>query len=128
MPKNDLAAALQKLQQEIEDLKSVRDIEELQQRYVRDLADRNWSRVADAYTDDARCDIRQHGVHKGKEAILGMFKTDLEDVDKSRDAYVLSSPSITVSGDTAYVELLWYRFHSEFRQALRMMRIWSRRL
>jgi hypothetical protein len=81
--------------------------------------------VASAYADDAICDIRLHGKHKGQDAIAGMFKSDLEDVVKSRDGYILSSPSIKVTGDTAYGEWTWHRLQCEFRTSFGMMRVWG---
>lgn len=118
-------AAVQDLQRKVEDLESAKAIERLQQQYVRDLGDRNWAGVAAAYSDDAVCDIRMHGVHTGRDSIAGMFKTDLEEVVKSRDGYVLSSPSITVNGDEAYGEWTWHRFQCEFRTSFGMMRVWG---
>lgn len=125
MTDTDLTSTLAELQQQVAELTAVREIEQLQQQYVRDLADRNWAGVADAYADDAICDIRQHGVHQGKDAILGMFQTDLEGIVTSQDGYVLSSPSITVTGDTAYGEWIWHRFQCEFRTSFGMMRVWG---
>src|SRR5699024_11005717 len=125
MSVEDQEAILKQLMKQVDELTSVREIESLQQQYVRDLADRDWAGVADAYAEDATCDIRNHGVHYGKDAILGMFKNDLQDVVKSRDAYILSSPDIVVTGDTAYGEWVWHRFQCEFRTAFGMMRVWG---
>jgi ketosteroid isomerase-like protein len=125
MTEEDLIAAVRELQRKVDELESIKEIEQLQQQYVRDLADRNWAGVATAYADDAVCDIRLHGKHKGRDAIAGMFKSDLQDVVKSRDGYVLSSPSITVSGDAAYGEWTWHRMQCEFRTSFGMMRVWG---
>lgn len=125
MNDTELAEGLADLRRRIDALESVRAIEKLQQQYVRDLGDRNWAGVARAYAEDAVCDIRHHGVHKGQDAIAGMFQEDLADVVKSQDAYILSSPSITVSGDTAYGEWTWHRMQCEFRTSFGMMRIWG---
>jgi len=125
MIQEDLIAAVRELQRKVDELESVKEIEQLQQQYVRDLADRNWTGVASAYADDAVCNIRLHGKHQGREAIAGMFKSDLDGVVTSRDGYVLSSPSITVSGDAAYGEWTWHRMQCEFRTSFGMMRVWG---
>ncbi|MGO2112400.1 MAG: nuclear transport factor 2 family protein [Pseudoclavibacter sp.] len=122
---DELAARLETLESKIDELTSVQQIHELQQTYLRDLSDRNWDGVALAYADDAVCDIRQHGVHRGIESIRGMFATDLSPVVKSKDAYMLTSPRITVDGDTAYGEYVWHRFVCEFRTSFGMQRIWG---
>lgn len=121
----DLAERVAKLESRLDEQVSIQEIQRLQQKYLRDLSDRNWDAVADAYTDDAVCDIRQHGRHQGREEITAMFASDLQPVVKSKDAYILSSPSITVTGDTAYGEYVWHRFVCEFRTAFGMMRIWG---
>lgn len=120
-----LVQRLESLESKFDELNSVKEIEQLQQRYFRDLSDRNWDGVARAYADDAVCDIRQHGRHEGIEEIRSMFSAELEPVVKSKDAYMLTSPSVTVTGDTAYGEFVWHRFVCEFRTAFGMMRIWG---
>ena len=57
--------------------------------------------MSSAYTEDALCDIRHHGVHRGREAIDAMFARDLVPVVQSNDGYILSSPDIVVDGDSA---------------------------
>jgi len=120
-----LVERLEQMERRLEDLTSVQEIERLQNQYVNDLADRNWAGVANAYAEDAVCDIRNHGRHQGRKNIAAMFSTDLEDVVKSRDGYILSSPSITVNGDSAYGEWTWHRFQCEFRTSFGMMRVWG---
>ncbi|GAB3616671.1 hypothetical protein GCM10027416_12280 [Okibacterium endophyticum] len=121
----EILARLNALEKRVDELDSIRAIEKLQQQYVRDLGDRNWQGVADAYAEDAVCDIRQHGRHAGRDSIAEMFAEDLETVVKSRDGYILSSPSITVDGDEAYGEWVWHRFQCEFRTSFGMMRVWG---
>ena len=121
----ELLQRLELLEGQVRDLTAIKEIETLHQQYVKDLADRNWAGVANAYAEDAVCDTRNHGRHHGREGIAAMFATDLEDVVKSRDGYVLSSPSITVTGDTAYGEWTWHRFQCEFRTSFGLMRVWG---
>ncbi|MQA08922.1 MAG: hypothetical protein GEU98_10330 [Pseudonocardiaceae bacterium] len=116
---------LKELERQVDELRSVQEITDLQHRYVRSLAARDWMAVAEEYTEDAVCDIRMHGVHVGREAIKEMFRSELEHVVTSRDGYILSSPSITVNGDEAYGEWTWVRLQCEFRTAFGMMRVWG---
>lgn len=120
-----LTARLDALETELHDLTAAKEIQELQQKYLRDLSDRNWDGVAEAYADHAVCDIRQHGRHEGRDEIMSMFSAELQPVVKSKDAYMLSSPNITVNGDRAYGEFVWHRFVCEFRTAFGMMRVWG---
>ena len=54
-----------------------------------------------------------------------MIGDELAPVVKSKDGYVLSSPTITVDGDTAYGEFIWHRFICEFRTSFGLMRVWG---
>lgn len=121
----ELLERLEAMERKLDELSSVREIERLQQRYLRDLSDRNWEGLSEAYAEDAICDIRQHGRQQGRESIKAMISSDLAPVVKSRDAYMLSSPDITVDGDTAYGEFVWHRFVCEFRTSFGMMRVWG---
>ncbi len=116
---------LRDLERQVDELRSVQEITDLQSAYVRNLADRDWTAVAEAYTDDAVCDIRMHGVHVGREAIDEMFRSELENVVTTRDGYVLCSPSIRVEGDLAHGEWTWIRLQCEFRTAFGLMRVWG---
>lgn len=109
----------------VERLESVQQILALHNDYVRALAERDWDRVANCYTQDAHCDIRHHGVHRGRDEIRGMFANDLENVVRTKDGYILSSPVINVDGDTATGEWIWHRFQSDFHTALGTMRVWG---
>jgi hypothetical protein len=116
---------LRDLERQVDELRSVQEITDLQSAYVRNLADRDWTAVAEAYTDDAVCDIRMHGVHVGREAIQEMFRSELEGVVTTRDGYILCSPSIRVDGDQAHGEWTWIRLQCEFRTAFGLMRVWG---
>ncbi|MDX2376367.1 nuclear transport factor 2 family protein [Microbacterium sp. LRZ72] len=113
------------LLERVDRLESVQAITKLHNDYVRNLAVRNWSAVADAYTHDAICDIRHHGVHKGRDAIEEMFTQDLLPVVHSKDGYILSSPNITVDGDTAHAIWTWHRLQADFKTSLGWTRIWG---
>lgn len=120
-----LLGRLEEMERKLDELESAQQIQRLQQRYLRDLSDRNWEGVAQAYAEDAICDIRQHGRKQGRESIMAMMDSELAPVVQSRDAYMLSSPDITVNGDKAYGEYVWHRFVCEFRTSFGMMRVWG---
>lgn len=111
----------------VEKLEAGQEIARLHQRYVRDLAARDWDAVAGAYTEDAVCDIRHHGVHVGREAIRAMFDAELGPVVLTKDGYILSSPDIVVADDatTASGTWTWHRFQADFRTSRGLMRVWG---
>ncbi|GGH45762.1 nuclear transport factor 2 family protein [Microbacterium album] len=125
MTTQNTEAQIAELLERIDRLESIQAITKLHNDYVRNLAARNWSAVAAAYTEDAICDIRHHGVHVGREAIDGMFAEELLPVVHSKDGYILSSPNITVDGDTAHAIWTWHRLQADFKTALGVMRIWG---
>ncbi|MQA85256.1 MAG: hypothetical protein GEV03_11680 [Streptosporangiales bacterium] len=92
---------LDEIERRLRVLEDIKEIEYLQHRYVRCLADRDWQGCVDCYADDAVCDIRTHGVKRGKKEIEQLILGELASMVKSRDAYVLSSPIIHVDGDRA---------------------------
>ena len=127
MPTLHTSLSLEELSRRIERLESAEAISRLHQNYVRDLASRNWDAVAAAYTDDAVCDIRHHGVHVGRQAIREMFGAELEGVVLAKDGYILSSPDITVSedGESASGVWTWHRLQADFRTTWGPMRVWG---
>lgn len=125
MPTSSQNQLLEELLIRVDRLESVQQISALHNDYVRALAARDWNRVADFYTDDAHCDIRHHGVHRGRDEIRKMFADDLEAVVRTKDGYILSSPVIHVDGDTATGEWIWHRFQSDFHTALGTVRVWG---
>jgi ketosteroid isomerase-like protein len=114
-------ARLEARLQVLEDVKSLHD---LHVRYVRALADRDWEVVLDCYASDAVCDLRLHGVLRGREQIREMLG-ELAGIVQSRDAYVLSSPEIEVDGDRAFGIWTWHRHQCEFRTAFGYQRVWG---
>lgn len=113
------------LLERVDRLESVQEITKLHNDYVRNLAARKWDAVAEAYTEDALCDIRLHGEHKGRDSIKNMFSEELLPVVHSNDGYILSSPNITVEGETAYGTWTWHRLQADFKTSLGWMRVWG---
>lgn len=120
-----LVERLERMERRLEDLTSVQEIEKLQNQYVTDLHGPELGRRRERLRGGCRLRHPQPRTPPGRENIAAMFSTDLEDVVKSRDGYILSSPSITVNGDSAYGEWTWHRFQCEFRTSFGMMRVWG---
>jgi ketosteroid isomerase-like protein len=125
MNHEDLTRHLIALERRVENLESAQAIATLHHKYIRDLAARDWQAVASAYTEDAVCDIRHHGVHRGRDAIGAMFTKELIPVVHSNDGYILSSPDIVVDGDTGRATWTWHRLQADFKTSLGMLRVWG---
>lgn len=125
MNHEDLTRHLIALERRVENLESAQAVAALHHKYIRDLAARDWRAVASAYTEDALCDIRHHGVHRGREAIDAMFTKDLVPVVQSNDGYILSSPDIVVDGDSARATWTWHRLQADFKTSIGMLRVWG---
>ena len=125
MNHEDLTRHLIALERRVENLESAQAVAALHHKYIRALAARDWRAVASAYTEDALCDIRHHGVHRGREAIDAMFTKDLVPVVQSNDGYILSSPDIVVDGDSARATWTWHRLQADFKTSIGMLRVWG---
>jgi uncharacterized protein (TIGR02246 family) len=93
-------------------LQSVEDIEAIKQlhrRFTRAVADRYFGTLSAFFTDDAVIDMRRHGETVGRSAIKEHFD-GMEAQPLAGAGYVLSSPDIEVTGDTASGEWTWHRF------------------
>lgn len=118
-------ARLAALERRLQTLEDVQQIQELQARYVRALGDREWETLLDCYARDAVCDVRLHGVLRGREQIAKLVLEELPAAVRTRDGYILSSPMIEVDGDRATGEFTWHRHVCEFQTAFGTMRVWG---
>ena len=82
---------------------------DLHRGFTRAVADRLFATLSGFFTEDAVIDMRRHGETSGRDAIQrhfdGMAAIPLEGA-----GYVLSSPVIEVTGDTASGRWTWHRF------------------
>jgi hypothetical protein len=120
-----LEARLAALESQVHELRSVQEIQQLHHTYIRCLADRDWQGCVDCYAEDAVCDIRSHGIKQGRQEIAEMILGELAPMVKSHDAYMLTSPNISVAGNHATGEWTWHRFQCEFRTGVGWMRVWG---
>jgi hypothetical protein len=127
-PTNDeLAARVEELESRLRRLDDIDAIKSLHRRYIRKLADRDWTGMADFFTEDAVTDIRWHGRTESKQQLVEEVFDELHVLARSHDGYVLSSPVIEVEpgADLAYGEWTWHRHICEFRTTGGYMRVWG---
>jgi ketosteroid isomerase-like protein len=88
------------------------ELRALTRRYVRRLAAREWSGMLDDFTDDAVVSIREHGERRGRDEVAQLFE-QMHAAGSPPDGYLLTSPELEVSGDTATGAWTWHRLFSE---------------
>jgi ketosteroid isomerase-like protein len=109
MADNELQAQLASLGARLQSLEDVEAIKELHRRFTKAVADRRFATLSGYFTDDAVIDMRQHGETVGTDAIKQHFD-GMEAQPLTGAGYVLSSPVVDVTGDTASGEWTWHRF------------------
>lgn len=124
MESTALEQRLQALAARLDRLEAAEAIKQLHARYLRALADRQWDRLPDFFTEDATTDITWHGPTRGREALQREFE-HLSRLVLSHDGYILSSPVIEVDGDRATGRWTWHRLVCEFQTPTGMMRAWG---
>jgi uncharacterized protein (TIGR02246 family) len=118
---------LERLASRVRDLESVKEIEDLHRTFVRAVADREFDGLEQFFTDDATIDMRSHGPKTGRTAIREHF-SHMADVPLDGAGYVLSSPVVEVTGDSASAVWTWHRFHSQAivaGQPTRVFGVWQ---
>jgi ketosteroid isomerase-like protein len=94
-------------------LDDLAEIRTLTLRYVRSLADRNWSGMLDDFTADAVVSIREHGERRGHTELAELFE-QMHAAGSPPDGYLLTSPELELTGDdTATGRWTWHRLFSE---------------
>ncbi len=108
----ELVRRVSELEREVARLRAIDEIKSLHRRYIRFLADREWSLMHDLFDDAVVTDISFNGVTHGKAELLAVFDR-MSKMSVTHDAYVLSSPVVEVSGDRATGEWTWHRHYCE---------------
>ena len=127
MTDEELAEVVQSLQQRVLRLEDVEQIENLHRTFVRAVADRQFTGLPAFFTEDATIDMRSHGPKTGRAEIDEHF-SHMADVPLDGAGYVLSSPVVSVDGDSATGEWTWHRFHSQAivaGQPTRVFGVWQ---
>jgi ketosteroid isomerase-like protein len=109
MTDDELAAQVAALRARVQALEDVEAIKTLHREFTRAVADRRFDVLSGFFTDDAAIDMRRHGETLGREAIKRHFD-GMASVPLTGAGYVLSSPIVAVTGDTASGQWTWHRF------------------
>ncbi|MDT4988881.1 MAG: hypothetical protein QOI74_2975 [Micromonosporaceae bacterium] len=120
----ELVAELGRLGARLRDLEAVVEIEDLHRGFTRAVADRQFDTLSGFFTADAAIDMRRHGEVHGRDAIKRHFD-GMESVPLTGAGYLLSSPVVHVTGDSAAGEWTWHRFLADATVAGRPVRVWG---
>jgi len=90
----------------------VREIQEVQYRYVDALMAMEWDVCADCFAKDALVDVYLHDPVRGRENIRTWFKEELSITHHGHEGDVCVHPLITVDGDTAEGVWIIYLMYS----------------
>jgi phosphoenolpyruvate synthase/pyruvate phosphate dikinase len=101
--------ALEKRVQAIEDLE---EIKKLHQKYMDLMDNLRYPEVLNLFTDDAKVEIRNLGVRKGKEGLTDIYVNKLGKRTARSEGHFVIEPDITVDGDTARGTWLVYMLFS----------------
>jgi uncharacterized protein (TIGR02246 family) len=123
-PSDKDVSALEALEARIDALESREAIEALHAHFVRAVADREFDSLASYFSADATIDMRTHGPKSGADAIAAHFE-HMVTVPLLGAGYILSSPEVAVSGDTATGVWTWHRLHSSADIAGHPVRVWG---
>ncbi len=123
-PTNDQMAALAALEDRVYALESREAIEALHAHFVRAVADREFDDLVSYFAADATIDMRIHGPKSGTAEIAAHFE-HMVSVPLLGAGYILTSPEITVAGDTARGVWTWHRLHSSADIAGRPVQVWG---
>lgn len=120
--REDLLAEATALAARIDALESIVAIEDLHRTFVRAVADRQFDDLPGYFVDDAVIDMREHGPKAGRAEITAHFQ-GMRGAPLDGAGYLLSSPVVTVDGDTATGSWTWTRFHANGQVAGKTVRI-----
>jgi ketosteroid isomerase-like protein len=106
---DELDAQLSGLRARVQVIEDHEAIKNLHHRFTRAVANREFESLPGFFTDDAVIDMRGHGEARGIDAITRHF-AGMESAPILGAGYVLSSPVLDVTGDSARGEWTWHRF------------------
>jgi ketosteroid isomerase-like protein len=92
---------LEELAKKVQAIEDLEEIKKLQHDYIFLLCDKQYEKMLDFFTDDARVQINTPYVCDGKEEISRYFREVLANRGGKKGGSILTMPVITVDGDTA---------------------------
>lgn len=106
-----LEALVRQLSERLQVAEDVREIQELQYRYVNALMATDWDTCAECFAEDALVDVYLHDPVRGKENIRRWFKEELSKTHAGKEGDVCIHPIITVEGDRAKGDFMLYMMY-----------------
>jgi ketosteroid isomerase-like protein len=108
----DTLAKYEKKSKLAEDIQAIKD---LHREYVYWVADCQWDKVIDCFTDDCSVNISKWGLRRGKDALQKLFKEDIGHINmgQGRDGHFVTMPVIEVKDDQASGHWAMYVMISE---------------
>jgi len=108
----NLEAEVASLRALVRETADVREIQEVQYRYLDALMAMEWDVCADCGAEDALVDVYLHDPVRGREKIRKWFKEQLSITHHGHEGDVCVHPIITVDGDTAKGDWILYLMYS----------------
>ncbi|MFI7003394.1 nuclear transport factor 2 family protein [Nocardia sp. NPDC050175] len=121
----DLAGLIAVMSARLRRLEDIEQIQALHRSYVRYLADRRWDDMLELFTDDVVVDLGHDGVRRGREQVVELFGL-IESRGNPHAGYVLSSPVIEVTADSATGVWTLHRHSCEFIEMGATVRVYGR--
>ncbi|NLO27238.1 MAG: nuclear transport factor 2 family protein [Actinobacteria bacterium] len=89
----------------------VREIQEVQYRYLNALMLMEWDECAECFAEDAQVDVYLHEPVRGKENIRRWLKEELSQTHAGNEGDVCVNPIITVEGDNAKGDFMLFMMY-----------------
>ena len=102
---------LKDMQERVQVVEDIKEIEQLQVRYVNGLMDTNWDETADCFAENGKVDVYLHEPVTGRKNIEKWFKEELSQTHAGKEGDVCIHPIITVDGDKAKGKWLLYMMY-----------------
>jgi phosphoenolpyruvate synthase/pyruvate phosphate dikinase len=104
--------SLEELEKRVQAIEDLEEIKKLHQKYMDLMDNLRYPEVLDLFTDDAKVEIRNLGVLKGKEGLTDIYINKLGKRTARSEGHFVIEPDITVDGDTARGTWLVYMLFS----------------
>jgi ketosteroid isomerase-like protein len=106
-----LEETVKELTARVQVVEDVREIHEIQYKYLDALMATQWDVCADCFSADAKVDVYLHDPVSGRENIRTWFKEELSKTHAGMEGDVCVHPIITVDGDTAKGDWILYMMY-----------------
>jgi len=104
--------SLEELEKRVQAIEDLEEIKKLHQKYIDLMDNLRYPEVLDLFTDDAKVEIRNLGVFKGKEGLTDVYINKLGKRTARSEGHFVIEPDITVDGNTARGTWLVYMLFS----------------